>query len=104
MNSKTDTDTDTETLEEVEIKLTPLYKVIFHDDDKTPIDYVVFVLTSIYGMSNEDAWEVTLKVHDTGNTIVGIYTHEIASDKKNQTDNTSSKYGYPLVVTIEEDI
>lgn len=100
MNSNT----ETQTLEEVEIKLNPLYKIVFYDDDKTPIDYVVFVLTSIYGMSNEDAWDITLKVHESGSMVVGIYTHEVASDKKSQTDNTSSKYGYPLTVTIEEDV
>jgi len=51
---------DIEITEETETELEPLYRVIIHNDDVTPMDFVVHVLTSIFFLSNRGAMEVML--------------------------------------------
>ena len=57
-------------IEETETELEPLFQVIIHNDDVTPMDFVVNVLTSIFLLLEPDAMEVMLTAHFKGAAYV----------------------------------
>jgi ATP-dependent Clp protease adaptor protein ClpS len=85
------------------IKEPTLYKVIFLNDDKTPMDFVVSLLIELYKHSEETAHALTMKIHEEGSGVVGVYSYEIAEQKAIETTTLSRDNGFPLRVKIEED-
>lgn len=91
--------------EKVTVSLQPpkKYKVVFLNDDKTPMEFVIGVLTEIFKHNESQAKELTLEIHNTGSAVVGVYTHEIAEQKGLDTTAVARQNGFPLQVTIEPD-
>jgi len=79
------------------------YRVVFHNDDKTPMEFVVELLMSIFKHTQETAEQITLKVHTEGTATVGIYSFEVAESKGVEATSLSRTHGFPLVVTVEEE-
>ena len=79
------------------------YKVIFLNDDHTPMDWVIKLLTEIFKHSTGTAQQITMTIHHEGSGVVGTYSHEIAEQKMAESIEVSRSYGFPLEVTIEED-
>ena len=71
---------DVEIDEKIKIKVTEpnMYKVVFLNDDATPMDFVIEILTGIFRHSTETARDITMEIHDQGSSVVGIYNFEIA--------------------------
>jgi len=97
--------TDVKIDEKITVSLQPpkLWKVVFLNDDKTPMEFVIGVLTEIFKHNETSAKELTLEIHNTGSAVVGIYTHEIAEQKGIDTTSSARQNGFPLQVTIEPD-
>ena len=98
-------DTDVVLDEKIKIKnaIPSRFKVIFLNDDTTPMDFVIEVLMEIYKHTEETAAGITMEIHTEGSGVVGVYTHEIAEQKAIETTNLSKQNGFPLQVRIEED-
>ncbi|MBK7995689.1 MAG: ATP-dependent Clp protease adaptor ClpS [Blastocatellia bacterium] len=79
--SKYDPDQATITKNKEEVTEPPKYKVILHNDDFTPMDFVTLVLEKVFRYSYRQAESLMLKVHYSGSGIVGIYPYEIAELK-----------------------
>lgn len=79
----------------------PLYKVLLHNDDFTPRDFVVGVLSAVFRMPPETARGVMLTAHRRGCSVVAVFTHEIAETKANQATDLGRREGYPLRFTTE---
>ena len=97
-----DDDTLLEDEEEVKLKEPSMYKVIFHNDDYTSMEFVVFVLQHIFFKSEQESTRILFEVHYMGAAIVGIYTHEVASTNINLVEKLAEEYEYPLKVTMEK--
>ena len=80
----------------------PLYKVLLHNDDYTTMEFVVWVLQSIFNMPEEQAVQVMLNVHLRGVGVAGIYTYEVAETKVERTTALAREHEYPLLTTMEE--
>jgi ATP-dependent Clp protease adaptor protein ClpS len=80
----------------------PLYKVLLHNDDYTTMEFVVWVLESVYNMPEDQAIQVMLNVHLRGTGVAGIYTYEIAETKVERTISLAREHEYPLLATMEE--
>ena len=91
-------------VEEANPKLKPpkKYKVVLLNDDFTPMEFVVQILTSFFGMNQELATKVMLTVHTKGKAICGEYSYEIAETKVEQVNDYSRKHQHPLLCTMEE--
>ena len=91
-------------VEEAKPKLKPpkKYKVVLLNDDFTPMEFVVQILTSFFGMNQELATKVMLTVHTKGKAICGEYSYEIAETKVEQVNDYSRKHQHPLLCTMEE--
>ena len=78
------------------------YKVILHNDDYTPMEFVVQILMEIFHKSSIESQQLMLQVHKQGKAICGIYTYEIASTKVSQVTKIAKENKYPLLSTLEE--
>ena len=80
----------------------PMYAVLLLNDDYTPMDFVVEVLTSYFNMDLERATQVMLHVHTRGRGVCGIFTREIAESKVAQVNDYSRMSQHPLLCTMEQ--
>jgi len=85
------------------VKEPPKYKVILLNDDQTPMEWVISILTEIFKHSQESAEQITMTIHTEGSGVVGTYSYEIAEQKITETVSTSRNHGFPLQVQLEED-
>lgn len=95
-------DNQTEVLTEVRTKKPKKYQIILHNDDYTPMDFVVYVLTDIFNKNMAEAEKITLTIHHEGKAIVGEYVKEIAQSKKNRVEREAKEAKHPLKCTMEE--
>lgn len=77
------------------------YQVILHNDDVTPMDFVIAILMKVFSHSEENATQLMWEVHKKGKATAGIYTKEIASTKKKEVDAYNQAYQLSLKTTIE---
>lgn len=84
------------------LKRPRMYMVILVNDDYTPMEFVVEVLTTFFGMNQEKATQVMLHVHTRGKGVCGVYTYEIAETKVALVNDYSRKQQHPLLCTMEE--
>lgn len=83
-------------------KTEDLWKVVLHNDDYTPMDFVVDVLEQIFDKSPAEAYRVMMKVHVEGRGIAGVFSHEVAETKAQATIDNARRSGYPLLASVEE--
>jgi len=78
-----------------------LYKVLLHNDDFTPREFVVTVLRSVFRMSDERAHAVMMTAHQMGCCVVAVYTREVAETKAQDACDAGRAAGYPLLFDTE---
>jgi ATP-dependent Clp protease adaptor protein ClpS len=86
---------------EPKIKKPPLYKVVLLNDDYTPMEFVVEVLQTFFGMGREKATQVMLSVHTQGKATCGIFPRDIAETKSAQVNQYAQENQHPLISEIE---
>jgi ATP-dependent Clp protease adaptor protein ClpS len=77
------------------------YKVVFNNDDKTPMDFVIEVLMKLFHHDMTTATAITEDVHVKGKGIAGVYNYEIADQKVIETTSLARANGFPLSVNLE---
>ncbi|OAM28806.1 MULTISPECIES: ATP-dependent Clp protease adapter ClpS [Eikenella] len=78
------------------------YGVFLINDDYTPMDFVVSLLTDIFRLPENQAATVMLQVHHKGKGLCGVYQKDIADTKHQQVQNLARQAGHPLLSTVEE--
>jgi ATP-dependent Clp protease adaptor protein ClpS len=98
-------DTDVQIDEKIKIDISEpkRYKVIFLNDDKTPIEFVIELLMSIFKHTEDTAKQLTLTVHNEGSAVVGVYTFEIAEQKGVEATHQARQAGFPLQIKIDQE-
>jgi len=81
----------------------PLYKVFLHNDDFTTMEFVVFILLTVFNRSENDAIRLMLNVHRQGIGLAGVYTYEVAEMKVEKVTSLAQANEFPLLCTMEED-
>lgn len=79
------------------------YKVVFLNDDSTPMEWVIEILKTIFKHSQESSEKITLTIHNEGSGVVGVYTYEIAEQKVSEATTASREHGFPLVIKMEKE-
>ena len=79
------------------------WKLILLNDDQTPMDFVVGILTEVFKHSEDGARDITLQIHQQGSGIAGTYTFEIAEAKAVESTNLARASGFPLQIKLEEE-
>ena len=78
------------------------FAVVFHNDDFTPKDFVVYVLQEIFNRPLDQAERIMLSGHNEGMGIAGVYRLEIAEQKAYDTTVLVKENEFPLKITVEE--
>ena len=84
------------------VRRPPLYRVVLINDDYTPMEFVVEILESVFGMERTRATQVMLEVHTKGKGVCGVYNFEIAETKVAQVMGIARQHQHPLLCTMEE--
>ena len=79
-----------------------LYRVLMLNDDYTPMEFVIYVLQTIFKKDYEEAKKVMLLVHNEGKGICGIYSLDIAETKANQVIEFSRINQHPLECKVQK--
>jgi ATP-dependent Clp protease adaptor protein ClpS len=79
-----------------------LYQVVLLNDDYTPMEYVVKLLTDIFCLSHTKATHVMLQIHHEGKGVCGIYTKDVAETKVMQVISHARAHGHPLMCQAEK--
>ena len=88
---------------EVRTKRPPFYRVVLLNDDFTPMDFVVYVLKSLFHKPHEEAISIMLKVHNQGAGVCGVYTRDVAETKVEQVIGAARQHDHPLKCVMEKE-
>ncbi len=84
-----------------ETELEPLYRVIIHNDDVTPMDFVVHILKQIFFVNGPDALNIMFAAHYTGAAYVQSLPKSEAQGRVNKAHFAAGLEGCPLHFSLE---
>ena len=90
-----------EILEETGTELEPLFQVIIHNDNVTPMDFVVDILKTVFHLANDKAANIMLTAHVYGSAYVQTLARSEAEKRINKAHHEAHNAGYPLKFTME---
>jgi ATP-dependent Clp protease adaptor protein ClpS len=85
------------------IKEPSKYKVVVINDNVTTMEFVVSLLMTIFKHDEEESVRLTMKIHNDGSAVAGIYSHEIAEQKVIDSITMARTQGFPLIVKAEKE-
>lgn len=94
-------ESDVITEQEIEVREPKPYHVLLYNDNYTTMDFVVYVLETIFHHSKSSAEQIMLDVHHKGKGIAGTYTRDIAETRALQTRTLAKKHNFPLKCVAE---
>ncbi|MCS7060473.1 MAG: ATP-dependent Clp protease adaptor ClpS [Anaerolineae bacterium] len=98
---QTITTPDVEVVLDQTLDLEPIWRVIIHNDDVTPFDFVIHVLKTIFKLGSDIAEHVTWLAHTTGRAVVCARPKSEAERLVNKAHFAARLEGYPLRFTLE---
>ena len=102
-NVDSGTETATIVKDSTIVELPGKYNIVMHNDDYTPMGFVVEILVGVFKKERSDAIELMLKIHAEGKGVAGTYTKSIAESKIALTRDIAEKAGYnEFRVTMEK--
>jgi ATP-dependent Clp protease adaptor protein ClpS len=84
-----------------ETELEPMYRVIIHNDDITPMDFVVHILERIFFVAGQAAVVIMYTAHFNGSAYVQSLAKSEARSRIGRAHFAASLEGYPLRFTME---
>tara|TARA_Y100001980_G_C14435686_1_gene223093 strand:- start:518 stop:826 length:309 start_codon:yes stop_codon:yes gene_type:complete len=101
MNEKY-TNTGTDVLTKNKVKTPSMYAVVLINDDYTPMEFVIYVLQTIFKKDYEEAKNIMLLVHNEGKGICGVFPLDIAESKANQVVEFARINQHPLECKVQK--
>ncbi len=98
---KEDHEGDLATKRSAKLEKARRFKVVFHNDDYTTMEFVVLVLMKFFHKSETEATHIMLSIHHRGHGIAGVYTKDVAETKVAQVQDYAKEHGMPLRLTVE---
>lgn len=85
-----------------ETELAPRWKVLLHNDDVTTIEFVIWLISTLFHKPLAEARRLTWEIHDTGAALVAVTTFERGELYVEQVRSLARPRGFPLTATLEE--
>jgi len=87
----------------VDVTYPSMYKVIFLNDDVTPMELVTLLLIEVFRHELKTAEQLTLEIHNKGQAIVGTYSYEVAEQLTLEATSIARANGSPLKIQVVEE-
>ena len=81
----------------------PPYRVIIHNDDVTPMDFVIYVLRQVFLLAGPRAVQVMYTAHYHGSAYVQTLPKSEAQRRVHQAHYAARLQGYPLRFSLEKE-
>jgi ATP-dependent Clp protease adaptor protein ClpS len=79
----------------------PLYRVIIHNDDVTPMDFVIHILITIFRLTGAHALQVMYTAHHHGSAYVQTLPKSEAQKRIGLAQFSARMNGYPLEFSLK---
>jgi ATP-dependent Clp protease adaptor protein ClpS len=79
----------------------PMFKVIYLNDNATPMEFVIETLIDSFEYSQQTALQITQDIHESGSAVVAVLPYEIAEQKGIEVTVQARNNNYPLQVKLE---
>ncbi len=86
---------------EREQELEKLYRVLLHDDQVTPYDFVIMTLVRFFQLDSYQAELITWTAHNSGSALVAVLPLNDAQRRIGRAQFAAGLEGYPLTFTVE---
>ena len=96
--------TDTKVRTNLNLVQPPMFKVIYLNDEKTTMEFVVKSLIDHFNYTVDTAQQITVDIHDLGSACVAVLPYEIAEQKGIEITVSARNSGYPLQIKLEPDL
>jgi ATP-dependent Clp protease adaptor protein ClpS len=83
------------------LKEPSMYQVVMHNDDFTPMEFVVGVLETFFYMDSVRATSIMHQVHMVGKAICGVFSKDVAETKVDLVIDYARRHEHPLLCSIE---
>ena len=87
----------------IDVQLPKMWKVVFLNDDVTPMELVIDILVGIFKHNEESAKKITLDIHNEGSAVAGVYPFEIAEHLAVESTHVAKRNGSPLKIQVEQE-
>lgn len=84
-----------------DVRLPPQFRVLLHNDHYTTMEFVVEVLSGIFGKSDQESVRIMLNVHQKGVGTAGVYTSAVAETKVATVHALAEENEFPLRCSME---
>ena len=81
-----------------------MFKVIYVNDNKTSMQFVIDSLMSHFDYSTETAGKLANVVHKDGVAVAAVLPYEMAEQKGIEITVDARSNGYPLQIKIEKEV
>jgi len=92
----------TRTKKKEDVQRPKRYRVLLHNDDYTTMEFVVWILQSVFHHDEATATQIMLHVHKNGMGVAGVYPREVAEARISKVDALARAHEYPLRTSMEE--
>ena len=79
----------------------PLFKVIYINDDRTTVEFVIKSLIEFFDYSVDSAEQITVNIHANGSSVVAVLPYEIAEQKGIEVTVSARQENFPLQIKLE---
>jgi len=82
-------------------RLAPLYRVLIHNDEVTPMDFVVMVLIQVFKKDAGEACRIMMEAHTADTALVAVLPLEQAELRVDQAHSLARTAKFPLTLSYE---
>ena len=79
----------------------PMFKLIYINDNATPMEFVIETLIESFNYNVETAEKITMDIHEAGSAVVAVLPYEIAEQKGIEVTVQARNNNYPLQIKLE---
>jgi ATP-dependent Clp protease adaptor protein ClpS len=79
----------------------PMFKIIYLNDNATPMEFVIETLVDSFNYNEQTAVEITHDIHEAGSAVVAVLPYEIAEQKGIEVTVQARNNNYPLQIKLE---